>query len=136
MSKNFEFANARAAKEKLAGDFAINGQKFEVKMQKDAQIAYLVAAINSTSEPMKIVTKVLNFMERVMTKDSSVRFEALALGDDGGEGLDLAQINEVFQHVLEIVAGGGENPTGSSGASSPPRKRTGARSTGAAAFGA
>lgn len=130
--KVFEFANVRSSKAKIAGKFAVGTEQFEVRVLKDANIAYLVAAVNGATEPMKIITSVLNFMERAMVPESAKRFESLVLDPD--DGLEIAQVVEIFQHVLSMVAGG--DPTGPSSASSQPRKRTGARSTAAAPSGA
>lgn len=126
--KNFEFATERAAKVQLAGQFGINGQKFDVKVINDTNIAYLIASITGGGDDAKIIAKVLNFMEEAMTPESAKAFEALALGNDGGKGLKLAQVVEVFKHVLTIAAGG-TNPTGGSSASASRRRSTGARST-------
>lgn len=127
----FHFAGGkRATKAKIAGSFQVedDGPTYDVRLLKDAQIAYLVAAVsNSDGESMDQVVTLLNFMERAMTPESAKRFKAFALGDDGGEGLELSEVMEVFRHVLTLAAGQG--PTGSSSSSAPPRRRTGARST-------
>lgn len=126
--KNFEFASGRASGEQIAGAFKINGEQFDVKVINDTNIAYLIASITSGSEDGRVITKVLNFMERAMTEESAKRFEDLALGNDGGKGLKLEYVVEVFKHVLGIAAGGAGPTTQSKRSAARPRA-TGGRST-------
>lgn len=123
--KVFDFANVRTGKQKIAGEFSINGEDFQVRVLKDASIAYLVAAVNGSEDPMRIITKVLDFMERALVPESAKRFEKLVL--DPEAGLEIEQVVQIFQHVLGVVAGG--DPTGPSKGSSPQPRRTGAAST-------
>lgn len=123
--KAFEFGSKVATKEKIAGKFTVNGDTFSVRAIKDAQIAYLIAQV-SHEDPMKVVVSVLDFTERVLAKESAPRFEALVLGKDGGDGLELKEVMEVFQHILTLVAA---DPTGGApSASSRARKTTTASS--------
>ncbi len=126
--KSFTFASGRAKGAKSAGKFEVNGESFEVRVLKDSNIAYLVAAVNGAGDAMKIISRVLDFMERALVPESAKRFESLVLDPDAG--LEISQVVEVFQHVLGMVAGG-EDPTGSSSGSSARRPRTGASSTAA-----
>lgn len=123
--KNFEFSTKRNDKVKLAGTFKINGEIFEVRVLQDSNIAYLIARVNSDAEPTKVITNVLDFMERAMPPESSKRFERLVLDPDGG--LSIAQVMDVFTHVLGLVVGGGD-PTSSRRVSASPPRKTGAAS--------
>ncbi len=137
--KAFEFASKRKKTGKataLAGKFQLEGQTIEVKALKDASLAYLIAQVNNAGEDsMKVVGKVIDFMDRALTRKSSKLFQDIVLGqgdfepeDDEPGGLEIGEVVEVFQHVVSLVAGG-EDPTGSSSASSTRSPRTGARST-------
>lgn len=133
--KSFEFASRRAAESKkkgsgLAGKFEVDGEIFEVRALRDTSIAYLVARVNDTEETTKVLAAVIDFMETAMTPESSKRFSKMALTPPP-DGLEIDEVMEIFQHVLTLVAAG-EDPTGSSSASSPSRRSTGASSTGTA----
>lgn len=134
--KNFDFAVKRNDKVKVAGKFTIGGdQEFTVRVLQDSNIAYLIAKVNSDAEPTKVITSVLDFMERAMPPESAKRFEKLVLDPEGG--LSISQVMDVFQHVLGLVAGGEDPPGRSPGSASRPRK-TGvpSRATTVAARGA
>lgn len=131
--KAFEFAAKRVADSKkkaaaLSGKFEVDGEMFEVRALRDTSIAYLVARVNDSEETTKVLAAVIDFMETAMTPDSAKRFAKMALTPPP-DGLEIDEVMEVFQHVLELVAGG-EDPTGSSSASSPSRRSTGGSSTG------
>lgn len=102
--KAFEFASKRASGAKIAGNFTINGEQFTVRVLGDSHIAYLVANVNGGAEPTKAITHVLNFTEKALLPESAQRFERLVL--DPEAGLSMAEVMEVFQHVLTLVAGG------------------------------
>lgn len=125
--KRFEFGAKRAIKEQIAGSFEIWTDSFEVRILNDSNIAFLIAEVSSSNDPSKVITTILNFMERALTEESYPRFRELVLGNPG---LKLEEVVEVFRHVLTIVAAG--NPTGSSKGSSTRPRSTGARSTAAA----
>lgn len=125
--KRFEFGVNRAAKVQIAGSFEIWTESFDVCVLNDSNIAFLIAEVSSSSDPGKVITTILNFMERALTEESYPRFRELVLGNPG---LKLEEVVEVFRHVLAIVAAG--NPTGSSRGSSTKPRSTGARSTAAA----
>jgi hypothetical protein len=103
--KDFGNMGAVPAVEKIAGKFKMGGNVFEVRALKDSNIAYLIAAVNENGDPMRTVSKVLNFMERALTDESYPRFEAYVL--DPKAGLEIKEILQVFQHVLVLVASGG-----------------------------
>jgi hypothetical protein len=122
--KKFEFAAKRAEGESISGSFELNGETFAVRYLPNTNVAYLVAAINDTSDPMRVVTKVIDFMHRALTKDDGPRFEKLVLDPDNG--LEIDELLQVFQHVLTLAAA--ERPTGSSSDSSEPSSKTGTAS--------
>jgi hypothetical protein len=123
--KSFEFGS-KTSKDRIAGSFVLNGETLEVRALKDAGIAFLIAQVSDSDDPMKVVVSVLNFAERALTKPSAKAFERIALGDHDTEGLSLEEVMEVFQHILSLVSA---DPTsGESSGSSGSRKATGARS--------
>lgn len=124
-NKAFEFSSKVVAKDKIAGTFSIDGQDFQVRVLKDSSLAYLVAKISDGTDSSKTLSYIIDFTERALVPDSATRFEALVLGKDGGSGLELSEVMEVFQHVLELVAAG---PTGGQAASASSRKSTSTRS--------
>lgn len=119
--KNFEFASI-TKKAKTVGSFAINGENFDVRPLKDASMAYLVHRMRSGA-PDVIISAVLDFTERALTAESAKRFEALVLDPDAG--LEIAEIVQVFEHLLGMVSG---LPTTSPKPSPAPRRRTGSAS--------
>lgn len=122
--KSFEFAAERKAGEEIAGTFDIREVDFEIRRLADAVPSLLIYKINK-AQGAEVIQLVLDFMELALTPDSSKAFADMALGTDGGGGLKLAQIIEVFQHVLGVVAA---NPTGSPSDSSPAPRKTGSGS--------
>lgn len=129
-TKSFAFSSKRAAGSKkgpvIIESFDIDGSSFDIRALKDSSVAYLVHQTKG-GEANVVIAAVLDFTERALTAESAKRFEALALGLDGGEGLDLEQIVEVFQYILGVVGG---HPTGPSSASSSAPRRTGTASRG------
>lgn len=120
--KAFEFSSVKAKGDvKAHGEFTINGETYYVRALKDAHLAYLVHHAKSTA-PDKVITAVLNFMERALLEESAERFEALVLGDPG---LEMSEVVSVFEHVLTLVTA---NPTGSPKPSSARRRTTGSGS--------
>lgn len=125
---SFTFGTQRAAgdnEEKVVHTFPIDGIDFEVRALSDAVPALVIHQIQN-AKGIEVISHVLDFMELAMTKASAKRFADMALGKDGGTGLQLDQIIEVFKHVLGVV---GANPTGLSSDSSRPRRKTGSGST-------
>lgn len=123
--KAFEFAGKKASGEKIIESFTVNGESFDIRPLKDSSVAVLVHKTRNGT-PDAVLAAVLNFTEKALTPESAKRFEAICL--DPVDGLEMAQIVEVFQYVLGVV---GANPSGSSNASSVPPRRTGSRSTAA-----
>lgn len=119
--KNFEFSNV-AKKATTIGSFTINGEEFHVRPLKDASIAYLVHRSRSGA-PDVIISAVLDFTEKAMVPESAKRFEAIVLDPEGG--LEIAEIVQVFEHILGMVSA---FPTGQQKASATPRRRTGSAS--------
>lgn len=120
--KSFEFSSVKAKGDVAShGEFLINGETYHVRALKDSHLAYLVHHAKST-QPDKVITAVLNFMERAMLEESAERFEALVLGDPG---LEMTEVVSVFEHVLTLVTA---NPTGSPKPSSGRRRTTGSGS--------
>lgn len=109
--KSFEFAARRVEESKkkkgsgLSGKFEVDGETFEVRALRDTSIAYLVARVNDTEETTKVLAAVIDFMETAMTPDSARRFAKVALTPPP-DGLEIDEVMEIFQHVLELVAGG------------------------------
>lgn len=121
----FEFASKKALKPASAIDtFTIDGEDYHVRALKDASIAYLVHRTRG-GRPDVVISAVLDFTEKALLPESAARFEARALGTDGQEGLDLAQIVQVFEYILSVVAA---FPTGSPANSSPSPRKTGSAS--------
>lgn len=123
----FEFASKKALKPAASIEtFTIDGEDYHIRALKDASIAYLVHRTRGGQADV-IISAVLDFTEKALLPESAKRFEARALGTDGQEGLDLAQIVQVFEYVLGVVAA---NPTGSPSSSSPSPRKIGSASRG------
>jgi hypothetical protein len=123
---SFEFASKKAlAPAKAIDTFQIDGEDYFIRALKDSRVAYLVHKTRGGA-PDVIISAVLDFTEQALLPESAKRFEARALGTDGGDGLDLDQIVQVFNHILGVVAA---NPTGGpSKPSSPSPRKTGSAS--------
>lgn len=123
--KVFEFAakhvDVEGEEEPISGKFTLQGQEFSVRFLANTNVAYLIAAINDTTDPMRVVTKVIDFMHRALIESDGLRFEKVVL--DPKKGLEIDQLLEVFQHVLSLAAA--ERPTGGSNESSEPSSKTG-----------
>lgn len=98
--KVFTFGSGRT--QRVAGKFELNGQEFTVRALNDSNVAYLIAAINDTTDPMRVVTKVIDFMDRALIKEDGPRFEKVVL--DPESGLKIEELLSVFQHVLTLAA--------------------------------
>lgn len=121
----FEFASKKALKPAAAiNTFKIDGEDYHIRALKDASVAYLVHKTRG-GQAHVIIAAVLDFTEKALLPESARRFEERALGTDGQDGLDLAQIVEVFEYVLGVVAA---NPTGSPNNSSPSPRKIGSAS--------
>lgn len=126
-AKVFEFASKKALKPAAAIDtFKIDGEDYHIRALKDASVAFLVHRTRG-GQPDVVISAVLDFTEKALLPESAKRFEERALGSDGQDGLDLAQIVQVFEYVLSVVAA---NPTGSPANSSPSPRRNGSGSRG------
>lgn len=123
--KVFEFAAAydesAEVEEAVAGQFELHGKTFSVRYLPDTNVAYLIAAINDTSDPMRVVTKVIDFMHRALIEVDGPIFEKVVL--DPRRPVKIENLLEIFQHVLGLAAA--ERPTGGSSESSEPSSKTG-----------
>lgn len=127
--KVFEFAseyNDAEGEEPVAGKFMLQGKEFSVRYLHDTNVAYLIAAINDTSDPMRVVTKVIDFMHRALIDVDGPIFEKVVLNPK--KPVKIEHLLEVFQHVLSLAAA--ERPTGGSSGSSEPSPKTGTASSG------
>lgn len=124
MAHAFEMATKRTTSSGVIGTFKVDEEVFEVRALKDSHLAYLIAAVNDTSDGTRLLVKVLDFTSSAMTKESAARFEKMVLDPDAG--LELSEVMECFQEIVTLVA---ENPTGGASASSPSPKRSGRAST-------
>src|SRR4029078_13503346 len=88
----FEFASKKAlAPAKAIDEFTIDGDVYYIRALKDSRVAYLVHKPRGGAA-YGVISAVLDFTEQALLPESAKRFEARALGTDGQEGLDLAQI--------------------------------------------
>lgn len=132
--KVFEFSAKRKASDAktkgiVLATFEVDGQSFDIRPLKDSSVAYLVHKISGGS-PAEVISAVLNFTEKALTPDSSVRFEKLVL--DPEAGLELDEVVQIFEHILEVVSNG-VPPTPPSASTRSPRKTSSAsRATSAA----
>jgi hypothetical protein len=122
--KIFEFAAKRKASDAkskgiVLASFEVDGQSFDIRPLKDSSVAYLVHKISGGS-PAEVISAVLNFTEKALTPESSVRFEKLVLDPDAG--LELDEVVQIFEHILEVVSNG--VPTMPPPASSASRRKT------------
>lgn len=123
--KSFTFGSKRAAGAiKLAGQFDLNGERYDVRVLKNSHISFLVAKVKGTNKPDEQVVAFIDFMHKALTPESAERFEAMVLDPDAG--LEMDEVLQVFHHVVELVGAG--NPTGPSSASSSRRPKAGAGS--------
>lgn len=127
--KVFEFASeyneAEGEEEPIAGEFVLQGKTLRVRYLHDTNVAYLIAAINDTSDPMRLVTKVIDFMHRALIDTDAALFERIVL--DPKKPVKIENLLEVFQHVLSLASA--ERPTGGSNESSEPSSKTGTASS-------
>lgn len=121
----FEFA-AEYDEDAVAGRFVLQGEEFSVRFLADSNVAYLIAAINDTSDPMRVMTKVVDFMERALVDGDGARFEKVVLNPK--KPVKIEHLLEVFQAVLSLAAA--ERPTGGSSESSEQSSKTGTASSG------
>lgn len=126
--KEFASASKAAAAPDDLIEFKLDGDVFHARRMKDATLAYLVAQASDTTDHARIVTAVLDFMEKALTPESARLFRKRML--DPEDGFDMEIVIEVFRWLLGEVAGGkaGGPPRASSS-----RQRSGGRaSTGTA----
>lgn len=111
----------------IAGQFKLQGQVFTCRTLPSGNLAYLIAAVNNNKGDGdgKLVGAVFDFMEKALIPDDLQRFKDVLL--DPVKGLESDEIMEVFQEVVQLVAGG--KAGGSSTASSSSPKRSGRAST-------
>lgn len=126
--KSFTFASKRIGltSVEVIESFEIDGEEFHIRALKDSAVAMLVHKTQGgNASGAVVISAVLDFAERALLPESARRFEDLILGTDGGDGLDMVQIVEVFNHILSVVAA---NPSGSRTASSAASRKTGSGS--------
>lgn len=125
--KSFDFGGKREEDDELvAGQFMLNGELFSVLYQETANLALLVAAVNNASDGTKVISKIVDFMDRALVDGDAERFERTVLDAQ----MKIENVVDIFKHVLSLVAA--DRPTGPSKPSSQSPRKTGTRSTGTA----